>query len=182
MNGILAKSSAAVDHVLTKPIRFVQVLGEMLTLLGRATLWGIRPPYRWHLLLQAMEFIGVGSLSIIVLVSMFTGGVFGLQSVEAFRIFREHVGEIDLALIDVMHPPGAGAADLLPKLLIERPDLDVILTSGDALPMDLEEKLKSIGGRFLRKPFVPKTLNRLLEVAGRDATGATSHPARPEVV
>jgi phospholipid/cholesterol/gamma-HCH transport system permease protein len=35
-----------------------------------------------------MEFIGVGSLSIIMLVSLFTGGVFGLQSVEAFRIFQ----------------------------------------------------------------------------------------------
>ncbi|MBW2735384.1 MAG: ABC transporter permease [Deltaproteobacteria bacterium] len=60
----------------------------MLMLLGQATLWGLRPPYRVGLVVQQMEFIGVGSLSIIILVSVFTGGVFGLQSVEAFRTFQ----------------------------------------------------------------------------------------------
>lgn len=88
MNGLLRETSLAIDRVVARPIRFVQGLGEMLMLLGQATLWAMRPPYRVGLVLQAMEFIGVGSLSIIVLVSMFTGGVFGLQSVEAFRMFQ----------------------------------------------------------------------------------------------
>lgn len=80
--------SAGIDRVLATPLRFLQVLGEMVMLLVRATLWGARPPYRFGLVIQQMEFIGVGSLSIIILVSLFTGGVFGLQSVEAFRKFQ----------------------------------------------------------------------------------------------
>ena len=88
------------------------------------------------------------------------------DGVEALQLFREHMAEIDLALIDVVHPPGAGAADLLPQLLAEKPDLDVILTSGDALPEVLEANLASISGSFLRKPFLPKALLRLLEEAG----------------
>lgn len=78
----------AVERIWRVPIRFFQAFGEMMLLLFRATLWGVRPPYRVGLVLQAMEFIGVGSLSIIALVSVFVGGVFGLQSVEAFRIFN----------------------------------------------------------------------------------------------
>ncbi len=81
---------------------------------------------------------------------------------EALRLFRAHLDEIDLALIDVIHPPGKGAADLLPRLLALKPELDVILTSGAALPEELVEMLSPIGGRFLSKPFVPKTLLRML--------------------
>ena len=77
-----------VERIWQVPISFLQILGEMLLLLFQAFLWGIRPPYRWSLLIQQMEYIGVGSLSIICLVAVFTGGVFGLQSVEAFRIFQ----------------------------------------------------------------------------------------------
>jgi phospholipid/cholesterol/gamma-HCH transport system permease protein len=80
--------SASVERLWSIPIRFIQQLGEMVMLLLRATAWAFRPPYRVGLLVQAMEFIGVGSLSIILLVSLFTGGVFGLQSVEAFRMFN----------------------------------------------------------------------------------------------
>lgn len=88
MNVVLRETSLAIDRLIARPIRFMQVLGEMLLLLGQAVLWAVRPPYRLGLLVQAMEFIGVGSLSIIVLVAAFTGGVFGLQSVEAFRMFQ----------------------------------------------------------------------------------------------
>lgn len=85
---LLEQMAATIDRFLGVPLRFVRVLGEMLLLLTQAFLWGIRPPFRFGLLLQQMDYIGVGSLSIIVLVSIFTGGVFGLQSVEAFRIFQ----------------------------------------------------------------------------------------------
>jgi phospholipid/cholesterol/gamma-HCH transport system permease protein len=90
MNGsdVLRPLGAALDRLWRLPLRFLETLGEMFQMLVRAAMWGVRPPYRWSLLLQQMEFIGVGSLSIIVLVAGFTGGVFGLQSVEAFRKFQ----------------------------------------------------------------------------------------------
>lgn len=88
MQGLIVRLARAIDRPLSLPRRFLQLLGEMLLLLAQAVAWGVRPPYRPGLLLQQLDFIGVGSLSIIVLVSVFTGGVFGLQSVEAFRVFQ----------------------------------------------------------------------------------------------
>lgn len=81
------------------PLRFVGVLasplvnglatvGEMAALLGDSARWAVRRPFRVGLFFEAMEFVGVGSLLIIVLVGTFTGMVFGLQSVEAFRQFQ----------------------------------------------------------------------------------------------
>ncbi|MBK8482224.1 MAG: ABC transporter permease [Proteobacteria bacterium] len=88
MPNTLTSLSRVVDRGWSLPRRFLQLFGEMLLLLFHAALWAVRPPYRFGLLLQQLDFIGVGSLSIIVLVSLFTGGVFGLQSVEAFRVFQ----------------------------------------------------------------------------------------------
>jgi DNA-binding NtrC family response regulator len=95
------------------------------------------------------------------------------DGVEALRLFHEHRADIDLLLLDVFHPPGEGAAELLPELLAEKPGLDVILTSGDALSDELDRELRAIGGRFLRKPFAPKALLRLLDdaSAARSASG-----------
>jgi len=80
--------SRIVDAVWAIPVSFLHGLGEMLLLLGKSLLWAVRPPYRVGQLLQAMEFVGYGSITIIVLVSIFVGGVFGLQMVEAFRKFQ----------------------------------------------------------------------------------------------
>ena len=81
---------------------------------------------------------------------------------DARHLFRENADEIEIVLLDVMMPGGDGAEVLLPEFLAVRPEIGVILTSGDALPETLEVLLGRIGGRFLRKPFVPKSLVRML--------------------
>ena len=88
MNELVQEVVVLVERVWRTPFRFFQVLGEMLILLGRATMWALRPPFRFGLIFQQMDFIGVGSLPIILLVSIFVGGVFGLQTVEALRMFN----------------------------------------------------------------------------------------------
>jgi len=98
---------------------------------------------------------------------------------EGVRLFRAHAQEIDLVLLDVILP-GQGAAEILPLLLDERPDLRVILTSGDALHSDLRSRLEAIDGRFLAKPFAPPALLRLLEDdsdAGKVRSGRSPAPA-----
>ena len=71
---------------------FVEVLGGHLSMLGRALTWSVRPPYRTGNYLEAGEYIGFGSLPIILLVGAFTGMVTSLQAVHAFRLFQlEHV-------------------------------------------------------------------------------------------
>ena len=79
---------AAIDALWSLPLRFLAGFGEMMMLLFRSCLWAVRPPYRASLVLQQADFIGVGSLGIVALVAVFTGGVFGLQMVAALRKFQ----------------------------------------------------------------------------------------------
>ncbi len=66
---------------------FLDVIGGHLIMVGRAMSWLPRRPFRGRNYLEAMEYIGFGSLPIILLVGVFTGAVTSLQSVNAFRVF-----------------------------------------------------------------------------------------------
>ena len=68
-------------------LRFLDTIGNHLILIGRALAWLPRRPFRLANYLEAAEFIGFGSLPIVLLVGAFTGMVTSLQSVEAFRQF-----------------------------------------------------------------------------------------------
>jgi phospholipid/cholesterol/gamma-HCH transport system permease protein len=71
------------------PLRFFVVFGEHIQLLAQTFAALFRPPFRARLFLDQMEFIGVGSLPIIVLVGFFTGAVAALQAVYALRMFGQ---------------------------------------------------------------------------------------------
>lgn len=66
---------------------FVEVVGGHMIMLGRALSWLPRRPYRAGNYIDAAEYVGVGSLPIVVLVGLFTGMVFALQTVSAFKLF-----------------------------------------------------------------------------------------------
>ncbi|MGE0548774.1 MAG: MlaE family ABC transporter permease [Kofleriaceae bacterium] len=68
-------------------VRFLDVVGGHLILVGRALAWLPRRPVRFKNYLEAGEYIGFGSLPIVLLVGLFTGAVMSLQSVFAFRQF-----------------------------------------------------------------------------------------------
>jgi phospholipid/cholesterol/gamma-HCH transport system permease protein len=68
-------------------VRLLDAFGGHLILIGRALSWLPRRPYRFANYLDAAEFIGFGSLPIVLLVGFFTGAVTSLQSVSAFRQF-----------------------------------------------------------------------------------------------
>jgi len=67
--------------------RFLEMVGGHLIHIGRALAWLPRRPFRAGNYLDAAEYIGFGSLPIVVLVGAFTGMVTSLQSVSAFRQF-----------------------------------------------------------------------------------------------
>ncbi|MBX3160027.1 MAG: ABC transporter permease [Deltaproteobacteria bacterium] len=67
--------------------RFLDDVGGHLILMGRALAWLPRRPFRGKNYLEAAEYIGFGSLPIVLLVGAFTGMVMSLQSVYAFRQF-----------------------------------------------------------------------------------------------
>ncbi len=63
-------------------------LGALGRLLLTSIQQGLRPPYRPRLLVQHLEFIGVGSVFLVGLTGFFVGAVLGLQLVDGFRQFR----------------------------------------------------------------------------------------------
>ena len=74
---------AVPDQVGHKALGAIGEFGAMAIFLGRSLLAGTRRPWRLRLLLEQAEFIGFGSLFIILLTGVFTGAVFTLQSVDA---------------------------------------------------------------------------------------------------
>jgi phospholipid/cholesterol/gamma-HCH transport system permease protein len=69
-------------------IAFFSQIGETAMLTAQLVFWTLRPPFRLRLLVQQCEFIGVGSLFIVLLTGIFTGLVFALQSSFAFAKFN----------------------------------------------------------------------------------------------
>ncbi len=63
-------------------------LGSFCLYIGEIIRQAFKPPVRWDLIFQQLEFVGNQSLSIIVLTGFFTGAVFALQIGGIFQIFR----------------------------------------------------------------------------------------------
>jgi phospholipid/cholesterol/gamma-HCH transport system permease protein len=68
-------------------ISFVDRVGDHVILAGRAFSWLPRRPFRPANYLDAIEYVGVGSLGIVLLVGLFTGAVMALQAVFALKPF-----------------------------------------------------------------------------------------------
>jgi phospholipid/cholesterol/gamma-HCH transport system permease protein len=73
--------------VVTPLASVLEALGRVVTLTGKTLLWIVRPPFRVTQLLNAMEFVGVQSIFIIMLTGTFSGMVFALQTVSGLRTF-----------------------------------------------------------------------------------------------
>jgi phospholipid/cholesterol/gamma-HCH transport system permease protein len=81
---------AALWDAFITPIRLVfGYFGDHAIMLWQATASLVRPPFRMRLFLEQMEFVGVGSLPIILLVGFFSGAVSAQQAISALRIFNQ---------------------------------------------------------------------------------------------
>jgi phospholipid/cholesterol/gamma-HCH transport system permease protein len=81
---------AALREAAIAPIRVVfGYFGDHSIMLGQAAAGLVRPPFRLRLYLEQMEFVGVGSLPIILLVGFFSGAVSAQQAISALRIFNQ---------------------------------------------------------------------------------------------
>lgn len=81
----LAKPFVAIGNTV---IRGLTELGLVMQFFATTVMLAFRPPYRINLLLTQMEFVGVGSLFIIILTGGFTGAVFTLQTVNGLAQFN----------------------------------------------------------------------------------------------
>jgi phospholipid/cholesterol/gamma-HCH transport system permease protein len=81
--------------------------GDHAILLGQAVAWLFRRPFRLRLFLDQMEFVGVGSLPIVMLVGFFSGAVAAQQTIAALEIFNQerYVGAtVGLSLAQELAP------------------------------------------------------------------------------
>ena len=95
------------DYVIDPTLNLLDDLGATVLLFAQAMTWLVRPPYRIAQLMNAIEFIGAGSLFIAGLVGMFTGMAFTLSTIVGFRQFSAEGmvgGVVALALARELAP------------------------------------------------------------------------------
>ncbi len=68
-------------------VRRIEEVGRIFLFLVETVQSSVTPPFRWRLLVRQMEFVGVRSVSVVVLTGTFTGMVLALQSSYGFRKF-----------------------------------------------------------------------------------------------
>jgi phospholipid/cholesterol/gamma-HCH transport system permease protein len=68
---------------------FLTAFGEHMILLGKSFVWLFRRPFRARLFFEQMQFVGVGSLPIVMLVGLFAGAVSALQALLALTMFQQ---------------------------------------------------------------------------------------------
>jgi phospholipid/cholesterol/gamma-HCH transport system permease protein len=74
---------------LPRPIeRFFQEIGRFFLILGRVFAWTPRPPYDWRELLRQMVRVGVDSIPVVFLTTLFTGMVMALQTFTVLKRFN----------------------------------------------------------------------------------------------
>src|SRR4051794_24572303 len=74
-------------EAIASPVRLLfGYFGEHALLLFQSLVWLFRRPFRPRLFMDQMQFVGVGSLPIILLVGFFSGAVAAQQAINALEI------------------------------------------------------------------------------------------------
>jgi phospholipid/cholesterol/gamma-HCH transport system permease protein len=69
------------------PTGILEQVGTHVTLFIQSLRWMVTPPFRIGVLIEAMDYIGVQSLLIVMMIGLFVGMVFALQLTSALRQF-----------------------------------------------------------------------------------------------
>jgi signal transduction histidine kinase/HAMP domain-containing protein len=85
---------------------------------------------------------------------------------EALDVWEQHKGDIDLVLTDMVMPEGVSGIELAEKLLVLRPDLKIIFTSGYTVD-DLSTGFltRTNNARFIQKPYTRAILAQTVRQA-----------------
>jgi phospholipid/cholesterol/gamma-HCH transport system permease protein len=67
---------------------FFREMGRFTQMIGRVFAWTPRPPYDWRELMRQMVKVGVGSVPVVLLTTLFTGMVMALQTFTVLRRFN----------------------------------------------------------------------------------------------
>ena len=81
-----------------------------------------------------------------------------VSGVAALTVWQQHQNEIQLLLTDMVMPHGVSGRELARRLLIEKPALKVIYSSGYSLAVVGTDMVLQEGLNFLQKPYHPRKL------------------------
>jgi signal transduction histidine kinase/ActR/RegA family two-component response regulator len=81
---------------------------------------------------------------------------------EAFDIWDQRTGKIDLLLTDMVMPEGVSGVELAEKLLTEKPDLKIVFTSGYTANEVSAAMLEKTRANFLQKPYTHNELAKIV--------------------
>jgi phospholipid/cholesterol/gamma-HCH transport system permease protein len=77
-------------------LRLLEEIGRFFQMLGRATVWAVKPPYDVPEHVRQMVRVGVDSIPVVFLTTLFTGMVLALQTFNGFARFHaeDFVGSV----------------------------------------------------------------------------------------
>ncbi len=84
------------------------------------------------------------------------------DGVEALRLWQEHREEIAILLTDLVMPHGVSGQELARQLKLDRPDLEVIYSSGYSADLFGENSFLKTDTNFLQKPYRLKSLAEMI--------------------
>ena len=77
-----------VEYIGKRVTGLIEEVGGVVSLGGDVVRWAVRPPIRVENLFAQLDFVGVGSIFIVMLTGIFSGMVFAHQSSRAFMLFN----------------------------------------------------------------------------------------------
>ena len=96
-----------ISVLIARLLGWFEVVGDVILFATGALARTLQPPYRLGHLVGVFEFVGVGSLPIVLITGVFTGAVFAIQTAVAFEIFNAKSligGSVTLALVRELAP------------------------------------------------------------------------------
>lgn len=88
MTEVLALFQRGLGSLGDRVLAILSALGDFCDFTLRSLAWLFRPPFRSQIFFKQMEYIGVKSIAIVLLVGVFSGAVFALQTGFAFSTFN----------------------------------------------------------------------------------------------
>jgi len=99
------------------------------------------------------------------------------SSVAALEMWIQHRDEIQLLLTDLVMPGGMTGQQLADRLWLDRPELDVLFTSGYSAELPKRNDLPGELVHFLAKPYHPRDLARAVQQCLRARAAQVRTPA-----
>jgi PAS domain S-box-containing protein len=87
------------------------------------------------------------------------------SGVEALKLWDRHRDEVALLLTDMVMPAGISGSELAARLRKDKPELNIVFTSGYSTDLAGRRLELQPGEQFLQKPFLPDQLLKIIRLS-----------------